>query len=63
MPYSSSQISGLVGGQLAMFSNQAAFSQQVGGMYGTAPSMPMGGMSNPFPEDIGSRVTGNRYRT
>lgn len=49
MAYSSAQISGLVGGQMAMFSNQAAFSQQIGGAYGTGPQMPPPSMQNPFP--------------
>lgn len=49
MVFQSSQISGMVGGQMAMFANQHAFSQQVGVMAGTAPQMPMGGMQNPYP--------------
>lgn len=49
MVFQSTEISGLVGGQMAMFANQHAFSQQVGVMAGTTPQMPMGGMQNPFP--------------
>lgn len=53
MVYSSAQISGLVGGQMAMFSNQQQFSQQISGLYGTGPGMAGGGMSNPFPTSAG----------
>lgn len=58
MPYSSAQISSLVGGQMSMFSSQAAFSQQVGGMAGVGP-MPQGGgaVQNPYP-DMGARIAG-----
>lgn len=48
MPISSAQISGLIGGQQVMFSNQAAMAQQIGGMYGTGPMMP-GPSQNPYP--------------
>ena len=59
MPISSSQISGMVGGQMAMFANQAKFSQQIGGLVGTAPQGMAGGMQNPFPnEDLGARIAG-----
>lgn len=60
MPYSSAEISGMIGGQMAMFSNQAAFSQQIGGQIGTSPMMgPGGGMQNPFPQPhMGSRIAG-----
>jgi hypothetical protein len=59
MPYSSNQISGMVGGQMAMFSNQAQFAQQIGGMVGTSPMGMAGGMQNPYPrEDIGAQVAG-----
>ena len=57
MPYNSAQISGLVGGQMAMFSNQAAYSQQVGGMAGIGPMPAGGGIQNPFP-NAGTQVAG-----
>lgn len=58
MPYSSADISGMVGGQMTMFSNQAQFSQQIGGMMGTSP-MPSGGMQSPFfGENMGSKIAG-----
>ena len=44
MPLTSMQMSGLIGGQQAMFSNQAAFAQQLAGM-GQINS----GMTNPYP--------------
>ncbi len=56
MPVSSTQISGLVGGQTAMFHNQAVAAQNVSSAYGMGP---VGGqqaqpMSNPFPaESVG----------
>ena len=56
MPVSSTQISGLVGGQTAMFHNQAVAAQNVSSAYGMGP---LGGqqaqpMSNPFPaESVG----------
>jgi hypothetical protein len=59
MVFQSSQISGMVGGQMAMFANQHAFSQQVGVMAGTAPQMPMGGMQNPFPQGPSYAQTGS----
>ena len=68
MPYSSAQLSGLIGGQHAMFANQAAYSQQLGGVVGTGPAMGMAGMANPYPnygmaapsldENMGARLAG-----
>lgn len=59
MPYSSADISGMIGGQMAMFSNQAAYSQQIGGMVGTSPMGMAGGMANPFPQShMGSQIAG-----
>jgi hypothetical protein len=60
MPYSSADISGMIGGQMAMFSNQASYSQQLGGMVGTSPMLGGGGMANPFPQQthMGSRIAG-----
>ena len=60
MPFSSADISGLIGGQQAMFSNQAAFSQQIGGMVGTSAPMMGGGMQNPFPSqsNVGTQMAG-----
>ena len=73
MPYATSaQMSGLIGGQQAMFSNMVAHSQQIAGLYGTGPMTGAGaGMQNPFPsspppnaygtaggQDIGARVAG-----
>jgi len=49
MPVSSTYVSGLIGGQQAMFANNMAFSQQLSGVYGTGPQMPMQAMQNPFP--------------
>lgn len=49
MAYSSAHISGLIGGQQAMFSNQAAYSQQLGGIYGTGPTSPGPMAQNPYP--------------
>lgn len=53
MTVSSAQISGLVGGQQAMFHNQAVAAQNVSGLYGlgqlgNVPSQPM---PNPYPTD------------
>jgi len=71
MPFQSANISSLIGGQMAMFSNQASFSQQIGGQIGTAG---MGGaqpiaMQNPFPSygtpgygslgDVGGQIAGS----
>lgn len=68
MPFSSAQISGLVGGQQVMFSNQISFANQMGslGEAGPAPAM-----SNPYPapsyglagmdpaaSDMGTRMAG-----
>lgn len=59
MYQTSSQISGMVGGQMAMFANQSQFSQQIGGAVGTGPMAGGGGMQNPFPQtDMGSRIAG-----
>jgi len=61
MVMQSSNISGLVGGQMAMFSNQATYSQQIGGQFFGTPTQQTAPMSNPFPappEDIGSRMVG-----
>lgn len=62
MPISSTDISGLIGGQTAMFSNNLAFSQQLSGAYGTGPMMGGGGgggaMQNPFPSVSGSGIVG-----
>jgi len=58
MPYSSAQISGLVGGQMAMFSNQQQYSQQISGLYGTGPQQMAGGMQNPFPSSPSYGQTG-----
>ena len=58
MAFTSSDISGMVGGQMAMFSNQATFSQQIGGMMGGGMGAAGGGMQNPFPENMGSRMAG-----
>ncbi len=49
MPITSAEISGLVGGQTAMFSNQHSYAQQLSGMYGAGPQMGTAGMQNPFP--------------
>jgi hypothetical protein len=50
MPISSAQISGMIGGQQVMFSNQHGYSQQIGGMHGTGPQMPAPSMQSPqFP--------------
>ena len=49
MPVSSMQISGLIGGQQAMFANNMAYSQQLGGMYGTGPAGGMMPMQPPYP--------------
>ena len=49
MPISSAEISGLVGGQTAMFSNQHSYAQQLSGMYGAGPQTNPTGMQNPFP--------------
>ena len=57
MPYNSSQISGLVGGQMAMFSNQAAYAHQIGGTVGTGPVPAGGGIQNPFP-NAGAKIAG-----
>jgi hypothetical protein len=66
MPFTSTQISGLVGGQQVMFSNQAAFANQIGGN-GDSSSR----MANPYPSpsygvagldpgspDIGTKLAG-----
>jgi len=59
MYQTSSQISGMVGGQMAMFANQSSYSQQIGGMVGTSPMVGGGGMQNPFPQtDTGARIAG-----
>jgi len=59
MPYTSAQISGMIGGQMAMFSNQAAFSQQIGGQVGTSSVVGGAGMQNPFPQThMGSQIAG-----
>lgn len=42
MPFTSAQVSGLVGGQQAMFANDRSFSEQIAGM----PALPM---QNPYP--------------
>ena len=54
MVMNSSQISGMVGGQMAQFSNQQAYAQQISGLYGTGPQSQGPGMSNPFPEGAGA---------
>jgi hypothetical protein len=65
MPYNSAEISGLVGGQMAMFSNQASYAQQIGGIYGTGPQTQPSNMQNPYPQpkqygmpDYGSQYFG-----
>lgn len=68
MPFTSTQISGLVGGQQVMFANQATFANQIGGM-GGGQQQPM--MANPYPSpsygvagldpgspDIGAKLAG-----
>jgi hypothetical protein len=42
MPFTSTQVSGLVGGQQVMFANQATFANQIGGGSGAM-------MANPYP--------------
>lgn len=49
MPVSSMQISGLIGGQQAMFANNMAYSQQLSGAFGTGPAGGMQPMQNPYP--------------
>ena len=44
MPLTSMQVSGLIGGQQAMFANQAAYAQQLGGVGQIGA-----GMQNPYP--------------
>jgi hypothetical protein len=68
MPFTSTQVSGLVGGQQVMFANQAAFANQITGMMAGGPQQ---AMSNPFPSpsygvagldpaapDMGTKVAG-----
>ena len=51
----SSQTSGLIGGQQAMFANQAAFSHQIAGTYGMGSQNMAGqGMQNPYPAGMPS---------
>jgi hypothetical protein len=66
MVFSSVQTSGLIGGQTAMFSNSASYSQQIGGIYGTGPQVTTQ-LQNPFPQaqnydmfsqDAGARMAG-----
>lgn len=52
MAWSTINTSSLIGGQTAMFSNQASYSQQIAGMYGTGPRMGGAGMQNPFPQPM-----------
>lgn len=70
MPFTSTQISGLVGGQQVMFANQASFAHQISGaMAGDTGSTQM--MANPYPSpsygvagldpgspDIGAKLAG-----
>lgn len=65
MPITSAQTSGLIGGQQAMFSNQMAYSQQIGGAHvaGMQNPYPMppsygfaGGQSGAFSHDLGART-------
>ena len=58
MAYSSADISGMIGGQTAMFSNYSAYSMQVGGMVGTGPMMGGGGMPMPQQPHMGSKMAG-----
>lgn len=65
MPIVSSQVSGLIGNQQVMFGNQAAFSQQIGGMHGTGPypqgvqmQAPSFGMAGYGGQVVGSDVPG-----
>ena len=67
MPFTSTQVSGLVGGQQVMFANQATFANQIGGLGGGSQQM----MANPYPSpsygvagldpaspDIGAKLAG-----
>ena len=47
--FTSAQISGLVGGQQAMFSNSAQYAHQISGTHGIGSAQMGGGQSNPYP--------------
>jgi hypothetical protein len=64
MPFTSTQVSGLVGGQQVMFANQATFANQIGGGSGAmmanpypSPSYGVAGL-DPGSPDIGTKLAG-----